>query len=188
MILCFYTAYLFRLPTITSATTIANYAHRIRSAWGKMGITLTDFDQSVLGDILKGAKRLLPRQPDKRPAFLLPNYCLPPTFERPLSATRLIMKALVTFGFLAMLRFSAYSKLGIQNLVIVAGDGQEFQISEDSATDLPELFHRRQAVGFYLPIRLKVSPSSTRLLLQTINDFYLLVSILPRPNPATTSS
>ena len=99
MILCFYTAYLFRLPTITSATTIANYAHRIRSAWGKMGITLTDFDQSVLRDVLKGAKRLLPRQPDKRPAFLLPNYSLPRTFERPLSATQLIMKAVVTFGF-----------------------------------------------------------------------------------------
>ena len=77
-----------------------------------------------------------------------------------------------------MLRFSAYSKLGIQNLVIVAGDGQEFQILEDSATDLPELIHTASR-RILLPIRLKVSPSSTRLLLQTINDFYLLVSICP---------
>ena len=130
MILCFYSAYLFFLPTINSAKTIDNYSRRVRSAWGKIGLTFTEFNQSVLKDVLKRVKRLLPQKPNTRPAFILPNNLLQPIFNKPLLATQLLLKSALTLGLFGMIRFSTYKRLGIHNLVIVAADGDEFWMSE----------------------------------------------------------
>ena len=95
LIICFYTAYLFRLPSIKSATTIENYSRQLKSAWQKIGILLTEFDKLVLKDMIKGAKRLLPNVPDTWSAFLLPHYNLPFIFERKLTTNQFVLKAAV---------------------------------------------------------------------------------------------
>ena len=93
MLLCFYAAYLFRLTSIKSATTIENYTRQLKSAWQKIGIVTTEFDVSVLRDVFKGAKRLLPKKPDPRPAFLLPHYEPQRIFTRPITASQFLLKA-----------------------------------------------------------------------------------------------
>ena len=172
MILCFYTAYLFRLPSVNSAKTIVNYSSRIRSAWGKVGLTLTEFDHSVLKDVLKGVKRLLPQEPDTKPAFILPNYLLPPIFYKPLSASQL--KSAVTLGFLGMFRFSTYKKLGIHNLVIVADDGEEFRMSDRSFPDMRDFLQRGKAIGFYFQFPAKFHPVAHAFFckLSNVSDFW----------------
>ena len=84
IILCFYTAHLFRLPSINSAATIENYSSQLRSSWRRMGVSLSDFDLSVHRDMKKGVQRLLPRQPDTRAAFMLTHYKFPRIFSTPL--------------------------------------------------------------------------------------------------------
>ena len=126
--LCFFTAYLYRLPTINSAKTIENYSGQVKSSWAKAGLLLTEFDEAVRKDIIKGVRRILPSKPDTRPAFLLPHYFLHPIFIKPRSSTQLLLKAATIWGFLGMFRFSTYDKLGIQNLVIVGNDAAEYEI------------------------------------------------------------
>ena len=96
LILCFFTAYLFRLPSINSAKTIGNYSYRVKAAQVQNGLTFARFDTSVHRDILNGIERLLPNKPDSRPAFLLPHYLLPPIFAKPRTYTHLLLKAAVT--------------------------------------------------------------------------------------------
>ena len=95
MVLCFYTAYLFRLNTIKSGKTVVNYSSQLKRAWSKVGIAISEFDDTVRKDIIKGAKRLLPSKPDKRPAFLLPHYFLHPIFLRPKTVKQLRMRTAV---------------------------------------------------------------------------------------------
>ena len=98
--LCFFTAYLYRLPTINSAKTIENYSGQVKSSWAKAGLLLTEFDEAVRKDIIKGVRRILPSKPDTRPAFLLPHYFLHPIFIKPRSSTQLLLKAASILGFL----------------------------------------------------------------------------------------
>ena len=93
--LCFFTAYLFRLPSINSAKTIENYSGQLKAAWAKIGLMITEFDESVRRDIIKGAQRLMPTKPDTRPAFLLPHYSLHPMFISPTSSSHMLLKAAV---------------------------------------------------------------------------------------------
>ena len=123
-----------------------------------MGLTLTDFDQSVLKDVQKGIKRMLPQKPDTRPAFLLPNYCLPSIFKCPLSSSHLIMKSAVIFGFLGMFRFSTYDKLGLHNLVLVAADGEEMQITEGTNLQVESYLQHQKIIGFYFQFAAKYHP------------------------------
>ena len=75
-----------------------------------MGILFTAFDELVHSDVLKGAERLLPKERDSRPAFLLPHYLPPRIFRTPITNTQLLLKAAVIFGFIGMFRFSTYDK------------------------------------------------------------------------------
>ena len=74
MILCFFIAFLYRRPSINSAATITHYTSSLQSSWSLQGVQLTNFDQSIIRAMKKGIKRLLPQQPDRRAAFLLPHY------------------------------------------------------------------------------------------------------------------
>ena len=99
MVLCFYTAYLFRLPSINSAKTIQNYSSQLKSTWSKIGILITEFDESMRRDIIKGAQKLLPAKPDMRPAFLLPHYFLRNIFLYPGTISQVRLRAAVIWGF-----------------------------------------------------------------------------------------
>ena len=158
LIICFYTAYLFRLPSIKSATTIENYSRQLKSAWQKTGILLTEFDKLVLTDMIKGAKRLLPNVPDTRPAFLLPHYNLPFIFERPLTTNQFVLKAAVIWGFLGMFRFVTYNNLGVHNLVIVGGDGRTLRLESGCYDEVVYYFTKRGAAGFYFQFADKYHP------------------------------
>ena len=158
MVLCFYTAYLFRLTTINSANTISNYSSQLKSAWSKIGLTITDFDDSVRGDIIKGARRLLPAKPDTRPAFLLPHYFATPVFAAPQTISQLRLKAAVTWGFLGMFRFATYEKLGIDNLVVVGKNPVEHRLKTGSLAELTYYFTDNAALGFYFHFPDKYHP------------------------------
>ena len=157
-ILCFYCAYLFRLPTINSAATIQNYSNNLKSAWSKMGILISEFDKSVYLDILKGTKRLLPQKPDTRPAFLLPHLTPPRIFISPITSNQLLLKAAVIWGFLAMFRYGSYNKLGIKNLFVVGQDGREFPIRLGSYEELSYYFKKQNAISFYFTFSSKYHP------------------------------
>ena len=158
LVLCFYTAYLFRLKSINSSKTIANYSTQLKSAWSKIGVTTTEFDDSVRLDIIKGAKKLLPAKPDMRPAFLLPHYFLKNVFRYPATSTQLRLKAAVILGFLGMFRFSTYEKLGIHNLIIVGKNGTEHRLKTGSIEELSTHFVEKAALGFYVHFPDKYHP------------------------------
>ena len=146
------------MPSIKSATSLENYARQLKSAWQKIGILITDFDNSVLNDMIRGAKRLRPKKPDTRPAFLLPHYQLPYIFKRPLTSTQFLLKVAVLWGFMGMFRFATYAKLGVHNLVIVGGDGRTFVVESGSFDEINYYFTTRGAVGFYFQFDDKYHP------------------------------
>ena len=158
MVLCFYTAYLFRLNSINSANTIANYSRQLKSAWEKIGITVTVFDDSVRRDIVKGAQRLLPKKPDMRPAFLLRHYFVHPVFLTPKTLTQLRLKAATIWGFFGMFRFATYEKLTIKNLVIVGRNAEEHHLTTGSLAEVKHYFFGKAAVGFYFQFSDKYHP------------------------------
>ena len=158
MVLCFYTAYLFRLPSINSAKTIQNYSSQLKSTWSKIGILITEFDESMRRDIIKGAQKLLPAKPDMRPAFLLPHYFLRNIFLYPGTISQVRLRAAVIWGFFGMFRFSTYAKLGIQNLFIVDKIGMEHRIKTGSTAELTYYFVEKKALGFYFHFPAKYHP------------------------------
>ena len=121
-------------------------------------MVLTDFDAAVFADMRKGVKKLLPRKPDSRPAFLLPHYCLPQIFLTPLTHSHILLKTAVVWGFLGMFRFSVYQKLGLNNLVIVGRNGEEIRPRSGSFRELSHYFFRRGAKGFYFRFSDKYHP------------------------------
>ena len=158
MLLCFYVGYLFRLPSINSASTIISYASNLRSAWLKMGVLQTDFDSSVFRDMKKGVKRLLPNKPDTRPAFLLPHYHIPQIFLTPMTSSHILFKTAVIWGFFGMFRFATYQKLGVHNLIVVGKNGAEHNIISGSYNELSYYFLRCGAIGFYFRFSAKYHP------------------------------
>ena len=108
--------------------------------------------------MIRGAKRLRPKKPDTRPAFLLPHYQLPYIFERPLTSTQFLLKVAVLWGFMGMFRFATYAKLGVHNLVIVGGDGRTFVVESGSFDEINYYFTTRGAVGFYFQFDDKYHP------------------------------
>ena len=158
MVLSFYIAYLFRLSSINAASTIINYATHLRTSWARMGVLLTDFDSSVFCDMKKGVKRLLPKKPDSRPAFLLPHYHLPRIFLTPMKQSHILLKTAVIWGFLGMFRFATYQKLGVSNLVVVGRNGKEYRVQSGSFNELSFYFLQRGAIGFYFRFSDKYHP------------------------------
>ena len=158
MVLRFYTAYLFRLTSINSSKTIQNYSTQLKSAESKIGIQITEFDDSMRRDIIKGAQKMLPAKPEMRPAFLLPHYFLRNIFLHPGTYPQIRLKAAVIWGFLGMFRFSTYAKLGIHNLVVVGVNGREHHIKTGTTAELTHYFVEKKALGFYFQFPAKYHP------------------------------
>ena len=68
------------------------------------------------------------------------------------------MKSAVILGFFGMFRFSTYSKLGIQNLVLVASNGEELHISGVSKSQMGAYFQSNDMIGFYFQFAAKYHP------------------------------
>ena len=158
IIICFYIGYLFRKPTIKTASTIKNYAGQLRTSWSKMGTELSAFDVAVYCDMKKGVEHLLPQKPDTRAAFLLPHYNLSPVFETRVTHPQVLLNTAVIWGFLGMFRFSTYKKLGVHNLVIVGRDGHEYKLVSGTRRELNHYFNRCGAIGFYFRFSDKYHP------------------------------
>ena len=112
--LCFFGAYLLRLGTIQSASTVRGYIGHVKNLWIEEGCHPDDLNSVTLSRFLKGVARLLPKSPDKRPPFLLTFYPIPLMYWYPPNSGRCAEFSAVILGFFAMLRFHIFKKLTLK--------------------------------------------------------------------------
>ena len=81
--LCFFIASLFTDESAKSQKTIRGYVSHVKVAWAIGGWNLAEFDNWVVGQILRGVERLRPSKPDVRATLLLPHLPFPRHFMMP---------------------------------------------------------------------------------------------------------
>ena len=123
--LCFFVAYLAMLPTIRRYTTVRSYLCHVKALWRDAGCDDSLLHTPLLRAVMRGVRRALPAPPDTREAFILPQYKSPSYYMHPPTGRWLLIKASVTFGFHAMLRFGAFSQFTPAALKVVLKGGQE---------------------------------------------------------------
>ena len=76
---------------------ISHYTSHVETNLEKNGGVLTGYDKQIQKRVLRDVGVLIPEKPDMREAFLLPHYCFPSIFMKPLSPDQLLLKATVIF-------------------------------------------------------------------------------------------
>ena len=132
--LCFFAAYLASRPKITRYTTVRSYICHVKALWRDAGCRKELLDSPLLAAVMRGVRRALPAPPDLRAAFILPIYTAPSCYTSPPSTEWLLLKAAVTLGFHAMLRFGAFCQLTPSSLTVVLNDGDEWPFHQIPAS------------------------------------------------------